>query len=118
MCYPINGMGFFYICNLYHITARFFSQKSVVVFHLPPTQSTYCFYSLNSNSRKSTPSPNTSSSELKTQKSDPASEKTFRPISEQILAELSNQGIDIKEKSKCISDETKAKLRGNVSLKT
>ena len=64
-------------------------------------------------SRKSTPSPHSSSSDFaKAAKSDPSTpvDKSFVPISAEILAELADQGIDITEKHKCISDENKARL--------
>ena len=65
-----------------------------------------------SDSRKSTPSPHSSSSDHRPAKSDPTTpvDTTFVKISDEIMAELAVQGIDITEKSKCISDENKARL--------
>lgn len=73
----------------------------------------FCTISSLSDTRRSTPSPLSSSSEVaKAAKSDPSTpiEKTFVPISTEILAELADQGIDITEKPQCISDENKARL--------
>ncbi|XP_067948014.1 serine/arginine repetitive matrix protein 2-like isoform X2 [Watersipora subatra] len=81
---------------------------------LSPTSSKSVRASIGSlcDSRKSSPSPHSNCSDVvKPTKSDPSTpiDKSFVPISAEILAELADQGIDITERP-CISDENKARL--------